>query len=97
MVCNACICIESISSIYLPLSEPGRIISTPVTFQSERDKHSEMEISVQTDLAALQSWQREQRQPIQDMVWCGSWLLEDPCVCVCVRDCVCEGDTDWWD
>lgn len=81
MVCNACICIESISSIYLPLSELGRIISTPVTFQSERDKHSEMEISVQTDLAALQSWQREQRQPIQDMVWCG--------VCVCVYVIVC--------
>lgn len=58
-------------------------------FQSESDKHTEMEISVQTDLAGLRSWQKEQRQPFQDMVWCGSWLLEDPFVCV--RGCVWGG------
>ena len=70
-------------------------------FQSENDKGSEMEISVHTDLAAPQSCQKEQRQPIQDMVWCGSWLSEDPsvrvhvqvCVCVCV--CVCVYVLTW--
>lgn len=49
-------------------------------------KHSEMEISEQTDLAAPQSWHEEQRQPSRDMAW------QLGVVCVCWG-----GAADWWD
>lgn len=60
---------------HVSAASTGRITSTSAVFQSEEDKHS-----VQADLAAPLSWQEE-----QCMVWCGSWWLEDPCVCVYVR------------